>query len=137
MVLFVIGLSFLSIYSPLVLSAQISNTATVSAPNRENASSTAISQVITPQQGVHLANNDRLGDAGAVLSAKLSMGSLAYGPNWFGGMTRNPWNTETGASGSSAGPGAATAPPASAIHSRRQVVNFFSSEKRYDMAELA
>jgi Asp-tRNA(Asn)/Glu-tRNA(Gln) amidotransferase A subunit family amidase len=52
---------------------------------------------------------ERLNGAGAVLCAKLSMGSLAYGPNWFGGMTRNPWNTETGASGSSAGPGAATA----------------------------
>ncbi|MEE2754206.1 MAG: amidase [Candidatus Latescibacterota bacterium] len=52
---------------------------------------------------------ERLENAGAVLSAKLSMGSLAYGPNWFGGMTRNPWNTETGSSGSSAGPGAATA----------------------------
>ena len=52
---------------------------------------------------------ERLEGAGAVLAAKLSMGSLAYGPNWFGGMTRNPWNTETGSSGSSAGPGAATA----------------------------
>ena len=52
---------------------------------------------------------ERLNASGAVLCAKLSMGSLAYGPNWFGGMTRNPWNVETGASGSSAGPGAATA----------------------------
>lgn len=52
---------------------------------------------------------ERLERAGAVLCAKLSMGSLAYGPNWFGGMTRNPWNTEKGSSGSSAGPGAATA----------------------------
>jgi Asp-tRNA(Asn)/Glu-tRNA(Gln) amidotransferase A subunit family amidase len=52
---------------------------------------------------------ERLERAGAILAAKLSMGSLAYGPNWFGGMTRNPWNTETGSSGSSAGPGAATA----------------------------
>jgi len=50
-----------------------------------------------------------LADAGAVLVAKLSMGSLAYGANWFGGMTRNPWNPETDSSGSSAGPGAATA----------------------------
>ena len=41
--------------------------------------------------------------------AKLSTGALANGPHWFGGMTRNPWNTETGSSGSSAGPGAATA----------------------------
>ena len=52
---------------------------------------------------------DCLADAGAVLAAKLSMGSLAYGANWFGGMTRNPWNPETDSSGSSAGPGAATA----------------------------
>lgn len=52
---------------------------------------------------------ERLRDAGAVLVAKLSTGALANGPHWFGGMTRNPWNTETGSSGSSAGPGAATA----------------------------
>jgi Asp-tRNA(Asn)/Glu-tRNA(Gln) amidotransferase A subunit family amidase len=52
---------------------------------------------------------ERLRDAGAVLVAKLSMGALATGPHWFGGMTRNPWNTEKGSSGSSAGPGAATA----------------------------
>lgn len=52
---------------------------------------------------------EKLREAGAVLVAKLSLGALASGPTWFGGMTRNPWNTETGASGSSAGPGAATA----------------------------
>jgi Asp-tRNA(Asn)/Glu-tRNA(Gln) amidotransferase A subunit family amidase len=52
---------------------------------------------------------ERLRDAGAVLIAKLSMGALAMGPHWFGGMTRNPWNTEKDSSGSSAGPGAATA----------------------------
>ncbi len=52
---------------------------------------------------------ERLRDAGAVLAAKLSTGALANGPHWFGGMTRNPWNIETGSSGSSAGPGAATA----------------------------
>lgn len=52
---------------------------------------------------------ERLRDAGAVLVAKLSMGALAAGPHWFGGMTRNPWNTEKDSSGSSAGPGAATA----------------------------
>jgi Asp-tRNA(Asn)/Glu-tRNA(Gln) amidotransferase A subunit family amidase len=51
----------------------------------------------------------RLSDAGAILVAKLSMGSLAWGANWFGGKTRNPWNPETDASGSSAGSGAATA----------------------------
>lgn len=52
---------------------------------------------------------ERLRDAGAVLVAKLSMGALAQGDLWFGGRTRNPWDTETGSSGSSAGPAAATA----------------------------
>ena len=51
----------------------------------------------------------RLTRAGAVLIAKLSMGALAFGDRWFGGRTRNPWNTEQGSSGSSAGPGSATA----------------------------
>ena len=50
-----------------------------------------------------------LSEAGAVLVAKLSMGALAQGDRWFGGRTRNPWNTEQGSSGSSAGPGSATA----------------------------
>jgi Asp-tRNA(Asn)/Glu-tRNA(Gln) amidotransferase A subunit family amidase len=52
---------------------------------------------------------ERLRDAGAVLVAKLSMGALAQGGVWYGGSTRNPWNTERSSSGSSAGPGAATA----------------------------
>ena len=55
---------------------------------------------------------ERLTEAGAVLVAKLSMGALAQGPKWFGGVTRNPWQPEEaqqGSSGSSAGPGAATA----------------------------
>jgi len=52
---------------------------------------------------------ERLRDAGAVLVAKLSMGSLAQGGVWFGGITRNPWKPDTGSSGSSAGPAAATA----------------------------
>ena len=51
----------------------------------------------------------RLTDAGAILVAKLSMGALASGDRWFGGRTRNPWNTEQGSSGSSAGPGSSTA----------------------------
>jgi len=51
----------------------------------------------------------RLYDAGAVLIAKLSMGALALNDIWFGGQTMNPWLLEEGASGSSAGPGAATA----------------------------
>ena len=51
----------------------------------------------------------RLDDAGAVLVAKLSLGALALNDIWFGGQTMNPWLLEEGASGSSAGPGAATA----------------------------
>ena len=51
----------------------------------------------------------KLRQAGAVLVAKLSLGALASGPTWFEGMTRNPWDTEMGSSGSSAGSGAATA----------------------------
>jgi Asp-tRNA(Asn)/Glu-tRNA(Gln) amidotransferase A subunit family amidase len=51
----------------------------------------------------------RLTDAGAVLIAKLSLGALALNDIWFGGQTVNPWLLEEGASGSSAGPGAATA----------------------------
>lgn len=55
---------------------------------------------------------ERLRDAGAVLVAKLSMGALAQGAKWFGGVTRNPWNPNedrNGSSGSSAGPASATA----------------------------
>jgi len=51
----------------------------------------------------------RLARAGAILVAKLSTGALAVTAQWFGGLTRNPWNTEQDASGSSAGPGSATA----------------------------
>lgn len=51
----------------------------------------------------------RLHDAGAVLVAKLSLGALALNDIWFGGQTMNPWLLEEGSSGSSAGPGAATA----------------------------
>src|SRR6267154_167654 len=51
----------------------------------------------------------RLHAAGAVLIAKLSLGALALNDIWFGGQTVNPWLVEEGASGSSAGPGAATA----------------------------
>src|SRR6185369_15935463 len=55
---------------------------------------------------------ERLRDAGAVLVAKLSMGALAQGARWFGGVTRNPWapgENRNGSSGSSAGPASATA----------------------------
>ena len=51
----------------------------------------------------------RLYAAGAVLIAKLSLGALALNDIWFGGQTMNPWLLQEGASGSSAGPGAATA----------------------------
>lgn len=50
-----------------------------------------------------------LRDAGAVLLAKTTLGALAYGDIWFGGTTRNPWNLNEGASGSSAGSASATA----------------------------
>jgi Asp-tRNA(Asn)/Glu-tRNA(Gln) amidotransferase A subunit family amidase len=49
----------------------------------------------------------RLDAAGAVLVAKLTLGALAMGDHWFGGQTRNPWNTNQGSSGSSAGPASA------------------------------
>jgi Asp-tRNA(Asn)/Glu-tRNA(Gln) amidotransferase A subunit family amidase len=55
---------------------------------------------------------ERLSEAGAVLVAKLSMGALAQGAKWFGGVTRNPWQpdeNQQGSSGSSAGPASATA----------------------------
>lgn len=51
---------------------------------------------------------EMLREAGAVLIAKLTTGEMASGANWFGGMTRNPWNYGS-SSGSSAGPGSATA----------------------------
>lgn len=51
----------------------------------------------------------RLDAAGAVLIAKLTLGELAQGDRWYGGMTRNPWKLDQGSSGSSAGPGSATA----------------------------
>jgi Asp-tRNA(Asn)/Glu-tRNA(Gln) amidotransferase A subunit family amidase len=51
----------------------------------------------------------RLEEAGAVLIAKLASGALAYGDIWFGGTTKNPWDISEGSSGSSAGPGSATA----------------------------
>ncbi|MBI4427898.1 MAG: amidase [Ignavibacteriales bacterium] len=51
----------------------------------------------------------KLEEAGAVLVAKLTLGELAWGDVWFGGMTRNPWNYKQGSSGSSAGSASATA----------------------------
>ena len=52
---------------------------------------------------------EQLEEAGAVLVAKLVSGALARGDVWFGGQTKNPWDTLQGASGSSAGSGSATA----------------------------
>jgi Asp-tRNA(Asn)/Glu-tRNA(Gln) amidotransferase A subunit family amidase len=51
----------------------------------------------------------KLTEAGAVLVAKLSLGALAMGDRWHGGLTRNPWNPEQGSSGSSAGSASAVA----------------------------
>ncbi|MBI5431228.1 MAG: amidase [Planctomycetes bacterium] len=51
---------------------------------------------------------EKLDHAGAVLVAKLSLGELAMGDTWFGGLTRNPWDVSKGSSGSSAGPASAT-----------------------------
>lgn len=51
----------------------------------------------------------RLDEAGAVLVAKLTLGALAMGDKWFGGMTRNPWKLDQGSSGSSAGSASAVA----------------------------
>ena len=50
----------------------------------------------------------RLRDAGAVLVAKFTLGALAMGDWWYGGQTRNPWNLNSGSSGSSAGSTSAT-----------------------------
>jgi len=52
---------------------------------------------------------EKLEKAGAVLIAKTSMGALAWGDVWFGGTTRNPWDTLSGSSGSSAGSASAVA----------------------------
>src|SRR5712671_2778161 len=68
-----------------------------------------------PLHGIPWGGKDLLDTAGipttygAVLIAKLSLGALALNDIWFGGQTMNPWLLEEGASGSSAGPGAATA----------------------------
>jgi len=51
----------------------------------------------------------RLRNAGAVLVAKLATGLFAQNDWWYGGRTNNPWNLNIGSSGSSTGPGSATA----------------------------
>ena len=52
---------------------------------------------------------ERLNDAGAVLTAKLAVGALAYGDIWYGGTCKNPFDITEGSSGSSAGSASATA----------------------------
>lgn len=52
---------------------------------------------------------EQLQKAGAVLVAKLSLGELAMDDVWFGGLTRNPWDSSKGSGGSSAGSASATA----------------------------
>ncbi|QDU19653.1 amidase [Urbifossiella limnaea] len=52
---------------------------------------------------------DRIERAGGVMVAKVTLGALAMGDRWFGGMTRNPWNVRQGSSGSSAGSASAVA----------------------------
>lgn len=51
----------------------------------------------------------KLREAGAVLLGKTACGAIAYGDQWFGGVTKNPWNLNEGSSGSSAGSASATA----------------------------
>lgn len=50
----------------------------------------------------------KLEEAGAVLIVKLTLGALAMGDIWYGGVTKNPWNLKDGSSGSSAGSASAT-----------------------------
>ncbi|WP_373493380.1 amidase [Aquiflexum sp.] len=46
---------------------------------------------------------EKLQGAGAVLVGKFTLGALAMGDVWYGGVTKNPWNLKQGSSGSSAG----------------------------------
>ena len=50
----------------------------------------------------------KLEEAGAILLVKLTLGALAMGDIWYGGVTKNPWNLKDGSSGSSAGSSSAT-----------------------------
>lgn len=45
----------------------------------------------------------KLEDSGGVLVGKFTLGALAMGDIWYGGVTKNPWNLSQGSSGSSAG----------------------------------
>ncbi len=46
---------------------------------------------------------NKLNEAGGVLVGKFTLGALAMGDVWYGGVTKNPWNLAQGSSGSSAG----------------------------------
>lgn len=50
----------------------------------------------------------KLDEAGAVLLCKFTLGALAMGDIWYGGVTKNPWNLAQGSSGSSAGSASGT-----------------------------
>lgn len=50
---------------------------------------------------------EKLEAAGGVLVGKFTLGALAMGDVWYGGVTKNPWNLQQGSSGSSAGSGSA------------------------------
>lgn len=69
----------------------------------------------------------KLRDAGAVLLGKSTLGALAYDDLWWGGRTRNPWNTEEGSSGSSAGSGSAVASGLSAFAIGTETLGSISS----------
>ncbi|KMW60388.1 Glutamyl-tRNA(Gln) amidotransferase subunit A-like protein [Candidatus Rhodobacter oscarellae] len=60
-----------------------------------------------PETNAHIVT--LLREAGAVLLGKTTLGALAYGDVWYGGVTRNPFNLNEGSSGSSAGSASATA----------------------------
>lgn len=68
-----------------------------------------------------------LREAGAVLLGKTALGALAYDDLWWGGRTRNPWNTEEGSSGSSAGSGSAVAAALSAFAIGTETLGSISS----------
>ncbi|GAB2949676.1 amidase [Hymenobacter coalescens] len=63
----------------------------------------------TQQLDTDAAVVERLRAAGAVLVAKFTLGELAMGDVWYGGMTRSPWDVTKGSSGSSAGSASAVA----------------------------
>ena len=81
---------------------------------------------------------EMLRDAGAVILAKLASGELAQGDNWWGGQTKNPWDIKQGSSGSSAGPGSATAggSASDSRSARKPAVRFLSPSARCGVTGL-